>query len=410
MLKDIFRVISFYDNVRWESSNNENLINFYNDDLDDDTKLLTHWFCYITDRQMPFQRIWDLGGFVFSELVNKYKERMGLDVLEPDGSYSFVKKKGDGITFTSISKIEKNKRVKEYGFNSGDYVTFTSRYYPSDYFSILYTFDILKEFDFSLTQFIAAELKKHNEQEDNIKRLLFSLYLLSYYEIGQPKKNELYDYQSNIKKAHERTKNVLSIINDEQKFEFEYRKFVKRTIFYQKRSMCSLRDFFKLPEFKDFFRNSLIKEGMNERSINYLFSIKSLEQFELPGDVWNNNSKFRKCILKNTKYEDNKKYKNTNLNIILREFYEENKNELIGCYPEQFDVTFDFVPRMCEMNNCDICPIGLLKDNGRNFSKTCVNNKDLYCTVALTNCNYKVTCYTEECKIIQNMNTLISKL
>jgi hypothetical protein len=37
MLKDIFRVISFYDNVRWESSNNENLINFYNDDLDDDT-------------------------------------------------------------------------------------------------------------------------------------------------------------------------------------------------------------------------------------------------------------------------------------------------------------------------------------------------------------------------------------
>jgi hypothetical protein len=54
MLKKIFKIISFYDEVRWSSTTNYNLINFYKKTLDDDEKLLTHWLCYISDRHIGF--------------------------------------------------------------------------------------------------------------------------------------------------------------------------------------------------------------------------------------------------------------------------------------------------------------------------------------------------------------------
>jgi len=405
MLKEIFKIISFYDGVRWSSISNYNLINFYKDQLDDDTKLLTHWICYITDRQMAFERIWEVGGFVFSELVDKIKKEKTLELLNPDISNAFIEKKKDGFAFKSNSMVNDNQILRQYGFKETDYVIFSSRYYPSDYLSILYTLDILNSFDFSLTKFIVKQLQTHLDKEDYIKRILFSLYLLTYFDIGQPKKSDLSNFKNNIEKSNNRKQKVLSIINSDKKFEAEYKKFKKDTIFNQKRAWCSLRDFLKSPEFKKYFKNSLSIEGISLIEQNQLFSLESLQQFELPGDVWNNNSKFRNCILENTEYENSKK----NLNKILRDFFEKNKNDLINCYPEQFDITFDFVPRMCESNNCDVCPIGLLKGNqNSNFKKTCVNNDNLYCSVALINCNYKVYCFGNECKLIKNVmpNTL----
>jgi len=396
MLKKIFKIISFYDDVRWSSFNNYNLINFYEETLEDDTKLLTHWLCYISDRQMAFARIWDVGGFVFSELVNQFKESGDLNLLNPKHFNSFVKKNGkEGYAFVSNSKVSNNLILKRsYNYKENDKVKFISRYYPSDYFSILYTFDILKEYDFSLTNFIAKQLNKNREKEDFIQRLLFSLYLLTYYEIGQPTKSDIEDFEGNNEKAKKRTQKVLSILNDT--FEHEYRIFRKETIFNQKRAWCSLRDFFKLPVFKQYFERSLIKEGIDTKN---LFTLNSFQQFELPGDVWNNNSKFRNCILEGSEYEKSEK----SLNKILRDFFDKNKEDFLDCYPEQFDITFDFVPRMCESNNCDICPIGFVKGNITSvFEKTCVINKDLFCSVALTNCNYKADCFGDECKLIEN--------
>ena len=83
MLKKVFKIISFYDNARWSAISNYNLINFYKENLCDDTRLMTHWLCYITDRQMAFQRIWEIGGYVISELVDKIKEERNLELLNP---------------------------------------------------------------------------------------------------------------------------------------------------------------------------------------------------------------------------------------------------------------------------------------------------------------------------------------
>ncbi len=74
-------------------------------------------------------------------------------------------------------------------------------------------------------------------------------------------------------------------------------------------------------------------------------------------------------------------------------------------YPEQFDISFDFVPRMCMNNNCDICPIGLLKYHSKSgFSKTCVKNSNLYCSVALIDCGYKTGCYVQECNLLNTLD------
>ena len=69
-LLEIFKVISWLDDARWKSPANYNFLNFFKKDLKASEKILTHWLCYITDRQMPFALIWDKGGFVFSELVH----------------------------------------------------------------------------------------------------------------------------------------------------------------------------------------------------------------------------------------------------------------------------------------------------------------------------------------------------
>lgn len=396
MLKKIFKIIAFYDSIRWDSTLNYNLINFYESTLDDDIKLLTHWLCYITDRQMAFERIWDVGGFIFSELANSFKEKRDLQILNPNLSNSFIgKDEKGGYTFKSISKVRYNPILLEsYKYKETDIVKFTPRYYPSDYFSILFTLDILRRYNFSLTKYIAIQLKKHLEKDDFVQRILFSLYLLTYFDIKQPSKTAIADFEKNIKKAEIRTQKVQTILNET--FDAEFNKFKKDKIFKQKRAWCSLRDFFKSPEFSVYFKNALISENIDT---SRLFSLKSFQQFELPGDVWNNNSKFRNCILEDTEYENSKK----SFNKILREFFNKNKNDLINCYPEQFDITFDFVPRMCENNNCNICPIGLLKKSNEksNFYKTCVNNTHLYCSVALTNCNYKIDCFGKECKLLE---------
>ena len=55
----IFQTISWLDFRRWNIEENYNYINFYRDDLSNCEKILTHWICYIVDRQMPFEIVWD---------------------------------------------------------------------------------------------------------------------------------------------------------------------------------------------------------------------------------------------------------------------------------------------------------------------------------------------------------------
>lgn len=389
--------MSFYDEFRWSDINNYNLINFFRNNLDNDTKILTHWLCYVVDRQMAFKIIWDVGGFVISELIAFTKMEKTLILLNPSNPDSFLKREYNGDKYFFMSRSAANEKIIEdyENYVQNGKVKFKSRFFPSDYLSILYTFSILKEYDFTFSKYLRDIYLKNKQKDDFLQRILFGLYLLTYFQINQPSSNDLANFEQNIAKAEDRKNKIFTILNDSNLFENEFDKFKKSNIFKQKRAWCSLRDFLKSPEFKGYFENALRTEGLVDDDFNQLFSSSTLTQLELPGDVWNNNSKFRKCLLKNTEYENSK----TPLNKILRKYYDKNIN-LIEGYPEQFDISFDFVPRMCEQNNCNICPLYKLDNLKNDFNKICFKDENMFCPVVLIGCNYKNNCVGESnCKI-----------
>lgn len=406
MISEIFKITSFIDQARWSKSSNYNQINFYKPNLSNDTKLLTHWLCYITDRQTAFERVWDVGGFIFSELVDTIKDKKTFNLLNPQSDKSFYIKRGDypfkdlykintkdpnKQLFLSRSNVVENERLLRYNFKPDTTAYFIPRYYPADYRSILSTFCILKEYNFNFSKFIVAILISLKGDKDVISKLLYSLFLLTYFDIHQPEYIDIIPFEKELEKAEVRAGRVLEIINDKKSFIKKYENFKKVDIYNQKRAWCSLRDYFKSSEFSKYFFDSLKQEGYT--NVPSLKSGNLLTQFELPGDVWNNNPKFRSCILKNTEYGKSKEP----LAKILREIY--NDEEPAVGYPEQFDITFDLVPRMCEKDNCDICPYNIINGKDKEFEKICIKNKSYYCPALLTSCNYRMKCKGAECDL-----------
>ncbi|GAI82717.1 unnamed protein product, partial [marine sediment metagenome] len=108
------------DDRRWNTEGNYNFINFFREDLSNSEKILTHWICYITDRQMPFEVVWDKGGYIFSELVFEYTRRK----ISPQ---QVIENHYEGYP-------DKNK--VRFRFKSSDNTTFASRYITDDYQNI----------------------------------------------------------------------------------------------------------------------------------------------------------------------------------------------------------------------------------------------------------------------------------
>ena len=72
-LRGILEAFSFLDEVRWNAPSNYNLLNYCDEDISAGGKILTHWLCYVMDRQMPFLRVWEIGGYIISHLVREYE-------------------------------------------------------------------------------------------------------------------------------------------------------------------------------------------------------------------------------------------------------------------------------------------------------------------------------------------------
>ena len=159
-----------------------------------------------------------------------------------------------------------------------------------------------------------------------------------------------------------------------------------------KRVWCALRDYLKDPAYCDDFKAELQKCGVDQALLDALFDAKQNHQnacqwIELPGDVWNENSEFRRCITEDTSGK---------LGKLLRKEYEKlSVQGTVEGYPEEFDTTFDFVPRMCELGNCDICPFAAVKGQGVDVQKIdalCVDDTNKYCPLVLHYCGYYYKC------------------
>ena len=70
-----------------------------------------------------------------------------------------------------------------------------------------------------------------------------------------------------------------------------------------------------------------------------------------------------------------------------------------GLYPEIFDCTFNFAPRMCDANGqmCMVCPYNEQADK---FEKLCIKQKEKICPVVMVCCGYQKECDGDDCKLL----------
>ncbi|MBO8131281.1 MAG: hypothetical protein H0Z29_07170 [Candidatus Marinimicrobia bacterium] len=386
LLVRIFKTISWLDTRRWSTKENYNFVNFFRKDLTNCEKILTHWICYITDRQMPFEIVWNKGGYVFSELIYEYSREQNGPPEEILNEY--------------YEKYSDNKGKERFRFKSKtDNVIFASRYITDDYQNILQTLECLDKYEVTIggnkykrniVAFISYFIKRFRGKDDLLIRVACALHLLTYNLDG--KKATPYK--------------ILETLNDDKKFEERLNEFKRTSTSGKKRLWCCVRDYKKGLYNKIF--NDAIKEVVPDDHANELLNVWNnlpMNQIELPGDVWNNSPLFRDNLFVDVLDLSNIP-KTWNMPRIVREIYNQLKNEkdVKDFYPEQFDITFDFVPRMCNKKLCDVCLFG---ENGVDF--ICIPTKDKYCPVALLSCGYIARCKEKNCIIKEGISREICR-
>jgi len=364
----IFKTISWLDSKRWGEEKNYNFINFAYNDLTNSEKILTHWICYITDRQMPFEIVWDRGGYVFSELVHEYSsDRLSVQQI--------------------LERHYENYQNGRYRFKSqNNDITFASRYISDDYQSIKQTLEVLNEYDRNIIRYIVSIMRRYENREDLLLRVACALHLLTY---------QLDNRQANPDR-------IINIINDDQEFENKLKYFKQTSTKAKKRLWCCIRDYKKGFYHRVFTHaiRDIANNNAEAEELIRLWNSLPMDQIELPGDVWNNSSVFRNNLFAEV-IDMDRIPKTWGMPDIIRDLYEQLQGTegIENFYPEQFDVTFDFIPRMCNKKLCEVCLFG---KNG--VEHICIPTEDKYCPVVLFSCGYIARCQQENCIIREGIS------
>lgn len=357
-LINIFNVIAWLDDKRWNPENTCNYLNFCRDDLTNCEKILTHWLCYVTDRQMPFELIWKKGGYVFSEMVYEYS-RSQLSPQTVLGNY--------------YERYYDNLGRDHYRFKSSNGVTFASRYVTDDFQAIKQTLEMIDnpKYKRNIVAYIVETLRKFRCEEDVLLRVACSLHLLAY-QLNQKRSNSA---------------DLLRVLNDPSEFTRRLGIFKKTSTGGKKRLWCCVRDY-KKGLFHEIMNKGIAEICDDDEKLGNTWNQLPMDQIELPGDVWNNSPLFRDSLFEKV-IDLNSVPKTWGMPKIIRELYNhlKEKPEIHGFYPEQFDITFDFVPRMCNKKLCKVCPFG---PEGAKF--VCIPTEEKFCPVALISCGYTAKC------------------
>lgn len=388
VLRKVLQAFAALDRIRWSYSPNYNLVNYCDDKLSADEKFLTHWLSYIMDRQMPFMRVWEVGGYLVSHLVRTFeRSTTGTDCLASDYVLTEERTNGIGIVL-HCPKEGTNRRLALAGI-TGDHVRFASRYVPEDTFLIFRTLSILDQVSQrNFARFLSIFLPESTPMPDAIRRLAVALDGLTY-SAGSTIS------ASALKEKLERLPSLIAadvaalrhepagwLTSKERSFQ----------PFGKKRLWCSLRDYLKSPEFNTYFVQSLKDIGRSDADRwhrNNPDLHRALDQMELPGDVWNNNRNFANGLFMPNLQD---KPSTWDMPRTVREIYKALANDLQGSfYPEQLDVTFDFVPRMCDRQMCYACLFG------GGVGRLCHRQLGLFCPVPLVSCGYQHACNPDSC-------------
>lgn len=364
-LNQKLEILHFINNARWNEENNYYMPGYHPllDKLEqqkDEAKLLTHWLCYISDRQTPFRRIFKDGARAYSYIVYLFytENKNVIDILN-----------------TCFNAKERKFKCKD----DGKEVSFASRFMPADIVCIYKTLQNLKSnYNGSFGKFLKEACKVSQIgaiQLSAVQNLAINLYVLTYENIGQPtyadiitkenldedriknfsnidfkelKLNKKQKEQINLKKNF--TKQVMSALETNMMLRFDW----NNIKFLQKRLWCVIRDFLRYKHFNEMFA----------RIVGDDFSIECnkalLKDLELPGDVWNQNDKFKNCFWGKDKLPDKGPLPKNIREFYQKQFQDHNTLQFI---PEDYDVTFEFVPRMCAKEECVVCPFNMQKGN-----------------------------------------------
>ena len=375
-ISDIWKVIYWMDNIRW---NQDNVIILNKHEpykkLSREYQILVHWLCYITDRMRTAEQVWDRGGYIFSELVTDY--------VKPD-SRSFY------TLFTENKYLVKNKTGKMSRFYSKNINQSYAPRFPKDLESILRTLYLLRDYDKSLIKYINLNREHWENNNDDIGRISFLLYCLTYEKVEGFHNFEKKEFIERMDIVKNKLQNSLT------NFEDRYSKWNRSNRYHNKRLWAALRDYIKYEEYSFYFQENVLNSSID---------LDKLSQLEFPGDVWNKRfaNRLLKEYLENQKIDGRRIFSQSNSSLSLRLMYEWIKKQKTpeNLYPEQFDISFDFAPRMCENNLCFICPFG---ENGSTSIclKELSDGKKL-CPVILVTCGYKYICDPKNCPIIKGI-------
>lgn len=378
-MRAILEAFSRLDDIRWNQPTHQDHINFCSDDLTPDEQLLTHWLCYITDRRMPYQKIWDIGGFVISHMVRSYSRENHVRVRQILNGHI---RTDEGKMALECPLGTPNNCLERYGIN-GNSVRFASRYMPEDILLIYRTLKILDIIsNRSFAGYLATSIADGFNHSEAIRRIARALEELTYVASGALSETEFDDRMDRMSRE----------LND---FRLEVRD--GEELFGRKRLWCSLRDYLKSPELNPHFVAALRGAGFEnadqwDRNSPQLKD--ALDTLELPGDVWNNSEYFRKGLF--SPYLANER-KSWGMPKTVRNIYDQiSATGRISFYPEQLDVTFDFVPRMCEENMCRGCMFGA------GIERLCHQQRGLWCSVVLAACGYMHECAPDNCEFRNN--------
>ncbi|NMA45889.1 MAG: hypothetical protein GX945_04940 [Lentisphaerae bacterium] len=423
-INDKFKFMAFLDKARWCGSGieaNYNFANLANKNADGNQKILTHFIGYITDRQTPFEVVFEQLDYIFSQMLHDFCDN-GLSVdelLDPDKPTTYFKKKptngsksGDekpaAYTFVSHKQPAADSQYEDITreLREDDDAIFyaTSRFYPTDYNAIRITLEILSDgvgntkFARSILEFMKWAIGDDPKQA-GLERLLYALWLLGYADLGSwaAKKGQkqpwIFDTKNRLAVFEKKIKHLKEFKAEGLESEFYKKNFARNDSsiknndrFSSKRLMCFVRDMLKFKPYAE-----ILKGTIGEPAFDSLY-LQMPDVLELPGDVWNNNDRFQKCLY-------NGESPKGKPNIAIRKLYaklcKKHGKENVRCYPEQFDCTFSFVPKMCKSvnrENCAFCPLNNKLESPRIPDDFCHRIGEKFCPFLLFSCGFKARC------------------
>jgi hypothetical protein len=276
---------------------------------------------------------------------------------------------------------------------NSDPVKFTSRFMPADALSIYRTLVILDRLaERSFTQFINLVVHNEPKQEAAVRKMAASLHFLSYTDIGIVKTKRVQSRMDALDTSLEKKLNAFR--QDTEKFVANLNSTFKPHK--KKRLWCSIRAYLKSPEFNELFVKSLElvdhKEDTHEatRWCRKEVDKAALAIMELPGDVWNNVPIFREGLFSSPHLGPIPK--SWDMPQTIRAIHRQMEDQSASFYPEQLDVTFDFVPSMCGKLQCHRCIFG-----GGIGKLLCHQQPGFSCPVTLAACGYFYPCNPDNC-------------